>query len=152
MKIVADLIQWRSARLLPVVILMSVLPLTGCSSIGSRGVVDSAGAVGSGAIAYEASGHNLPITAGAAVAGGILTDAVQGGIVNGKQKATAQGYTQGQMDATKQLYWASRNLQKADATTTTQQQVELMEVTLPAQEVNGVKTEAQTITIPITKS
>ena len=152
MKIMPDLTRRHPAHLFSAVILISLLPLTGCSTVGSRGVVDSAGAVGAGAIAYEASGHNLPITAGAAVAGGVLTDAVQGGIVNGKQKATAQGYAQGQMDATKQLYWASRNLQKADATTTPQQQVQLMEVKLPPQEVNGVKTEAQTITIPITKS
>jgi hypothetical protein len=129
-----------------------ILALTGCSSVGSRGIVDSAAAVGAGGVAYEASGHNLPITAGAAIGGGILADAVQGGVVNKKQEAAAQGYAQGQMDATKQLYWASRNLQKADPTANPSQQVELMEVKLPAQDVNGVKTEEQTVTIPVTKS
>jgi len=137
-------------RLLP--LLISVVALTGCSSIGSRGVVDSAAAVGAGGVAYEASGHNLPITAGAAIGGGILADAAQGSIANSKQQASAQGYSLGQMDATKQLYWASRNLQKSASSDTGQQQVELYDVKLPAQEINGVKTEEQTITIPITKT
>jgi uncharacterized protein YceK len=140
-------------RFLVVAILLSLaVDLIGCSSIGSRGVVDSAAAVGAGGIAYEASGHNLPITAGAAVGGGILADAVQGTVANQKQAASTQAYAQGQMDATKQLYWASRNLQKGATTGADQPQVELMDVNLPAQEVNGVKTEEQTITIPITKN
>jgi hypothetical protein len=108
--------------------------------------------VGAGGVAYEASGHNLPITAGAAIGGGILADAAQGSIANSKQQASAQGYSLGQMDATKQLYWASRNLQKSASSDTGQQQVELYDVKLPAQDVNGVKTEEQTITIPITKT
>jgi hypothetical protein len=94
----------------------------------------------------------LPITAGAAIGGGILADAVQGSVANKKQQAQAAAYSQGQMDATKQLYWASRNLQKGESATGTQRQVELMDVKLPAQEINGVKTEEQTVTIPITKS
>jgi len=115
-------------------------------------VVDSAAAVGAGGVAYEASGHNLPITAGAAIGGGILADAVQGNIANKKQEASAQGYSLGQMDATKQLYWASRNLQKGASTGARQSQVELYDLKLPAQDVNGVKTEEQTITIPISKN
>jgi hypothetical protein len=137
-------------RLLPLVFV--VINLTGCSSVGSRGVVDSAAAVGAGGVAYEASGHNLPITAGAAIGGGILADAAQGSIANSKQQASAQGYSLGQMDATKQLYWASRNLQKSASSNAGQQQVELYDVKLPAQEINGVKTEEQTITIPITRN
>ena len=128
------------------------ISLTGCSDVGSRGVVDSAAAVGAGGIAYEASGHNLPITAGAAIGGGILADAAQGGIANQKKEATDQSYALGQADATKQLYWASRSLQKGASANSGQPQVELMDVNLPAQDINGVKTEAQTITIPVTKS
>jgi hypothetical protein len=126
--------------------------LNGCSSVDSRGLVDSGAAVGAGGIAYEASGHNLPITAGAALGGGLLADVAQGSIANQKKTATAQAYSLGQMDATKKLYWASRNLQQGASTTGTQRQVELVDVKLPAQDVNGVKTEEQTITIPITKN
>jgi hypothetical protein len=126
--------------------------LTGCSSVDSRGLVDSGAAVGAGGIAYEASGHNLPITAGAALGGGLLADVAQGSIANQKKTAAAQAYSLGQMDATKKLYWASRNLQKGASTDSNQRQVELVDIKLPAQETNGVKTEEQTITIPISKN
>lgn len=96
----------------PLALAAFIVALSGCTASQLRTGTDLVGAGGGAALASSLSHGNPGITAAGAAGGALLADTAGSQYQKQQEAAERAGYTKGQSDSVKELYWAQQAQQK----------------------------------------
>ena len=127
-------------------LMVSLLTLAGCNSLPEVGTV-AAGGAGGAALAHELSDGDLGWTALGAAAGSLAGMGAAHLIEENEREAYQAGYDAGRNQAVKQQYWMLQNQQRESSLGNTDDTAVWVPITLPEEEVDGVRLAERTIYI-----
>jgi hypothetical protein len=111
--------------------------LAGCAG-SSRVVTDAVGGGVGAYVANKLSNGNPLITAAGGAGGVLLGETLNYASDKSSKKAYTEGFDKGRSDAVKQQYWVMVNQKKAAEDHELDQHINLYEIPVPEQQIDGV--------------